>query len=319
MELEFLNSIKDHPSHVVRVLLPFGVYPANTIITEDSFLYVSKEICFSVVPYCDDKVENEYYYSEVEWATFNEIRLYGSILLCIDRDESYLRIYPFRYAHYIKLSSFSEVINNINKIQSLLVKTINSPGRWIPEHNFRATNIYKNSKESFLPPICGGHEYDFRETGVRYELQKILFSNFDISNHLLLRGVATLLKSAMLSTHILFMEEAINTLFISLEASFRLILKKLDDIGIKNPSSEDAAQYISKIFYSESANKYFDEYYKSRIMSFHPESRFGIFPHAPLMVDDQFHLFTDLIDIYAFLVCGYVNPKYKEKYDQYGL
>ena len=112
MALKFLDSRKENPSHIVRVLLPFGVYPFNTITTDDSLFFISKEICFSVVPFCEDKVENEYYYSEVEWATFNEIRLYGSILLCVDRYENYLRIYPFLYPHFIKLPNFDAVIEN---------------------------------------------------------------------------------------------------------------------------------------------------------------------------------------------------------------
>jgi hypothetical protein len=312
MALEFLNSRKNNPSHVVRTQLPWGVYPAKTVVTEDSLFYINKEICFSVVPFRSDEVENEHYYSEVEWATFNEIKLYGSILLCLDRDESYLRIYPFRYPHFVSLPNFEAVIKNANNIKSLLIETINSPGRWIPEHNFRATNLYKSPSESFLPPVCGGQKYDFRDEGIQYELQKELFAKFDTSNYLLIRGVSTLLRSAMLSAHIHFMEEAINATFISLEASFQLILNKLANEGVKNPSSTDAAQYISKIFYSTAANKYFEEYYESRIMSFHPKSRFGTFPHAPLMHDDHYDLFNDLIDVYRFLICGYVNPKYGE-------
>ena len=74
-------------------------------------------------------------------------------------------------------------------------------------------------------------------------------SNFDISNHLLIRGVSTLLRGAIILAHMHFMEEAINTAFISLEASFRFVLKTLGQQGVKNPSSADAAQYISKIFY----------------------------------------------------------------------
>lgn len=318
MALEFLNSRKENPSHVVRLLLPYGVYPAKTIKTNDSLFYVNKEICFSIVPFSEDQVENKHYYSEVEWASFNEIRLYGSILLCVDRYKNYLRIYPFRYPHFLKLPNFHDVVKNVNEIKSLLVDTINSPGKWIAEHNFRATNIYKTPMESFLPPVCGGAQYDFRENGVRYELQDKLFAKFDTSNHLLLRGVSTLLRSAMISAHLHFMEEAINTTFISLEASFRLVLKKLEEEGIKNPSATDAAQYISKIFYSVAANKYFEEYYESRIISFHPESRFGTFPHAPIMVDDHYHLFDDLIDVYSFLICGFIDPKHKERFEKYG-
>jgi len=315
--MEFLNSRKDKPSHVVRVLLPFGVYPKETVSTDDSILFISDEICFSIVPYSEDEVDNEIYYSEVEWAFFNEIKLYSSVLLCVDRDINYLRIYPFRYPHYIKLNGLKEVVENIESIKSLLEKTIKSKGKWIKEHNFRAGNIYQYSKENFLPPISGGPEYDLRANAIRPELQKLLYSKFDTSDHLMLRGVSTLIRSAMLSAHLHFMEEAINTTFISLEASFRIVLKRLEKNGKKCPSSRDAAQYIADVFYLKVTGKYFEEYYESRIMSYHPESRFGIFPHAPLMVDDHYHLFDDLLELYCFLICGYVDPKHKERYEKY--
>jgi hypothetical protein len=54
--------------------------------------------------------------------------------------------------------------------------------------------------------------------------------------------------------------------------------------------------------------KYFEEFYESRIMSFHPESRFGVFPHAPLMIDDFMHLRDSLLEIYAYLIGGFIKP-----------
>ena len=113
------------------------------------------------------------------------------------------------------------------------------------------------------------------------------------------------------------MEEAINATFISLEASFRLVLNELKNQGILNPSSRDAAKYIASVFLSEATGKYFEEYYDSRIMSFHPESRFGIFPHAPLAADDHFDLFDNLSEVYAYLISGYINPKYKLHSNKY--
>ena len=146
-----------------------------------------------------------------------------------------------------------------------------------------------------LPPVCGGPRYSLRKEGYQYHLQTELFNSFDTSDYLMIRGVSTLLRSGMLTAHYQFLEEAINTTFISLEASFRLVLRKLKTIGVNNPSSKDAADYIANVFYSDAANKYFEEYYESRIKSLHPESRFGVFPHAPLMADDCYDLFNELI------------------------
>lgn len=304
MKLKFLNSRNDNPSYIVRLLLPLGVYPDKLINTNDSILYVSEEICFSIAPYSAEIIDSDYY-SEVEWATLNEIKLYASIVLSVAPGEGYLNMYPFMYAHYLDLNNISEVSNKLDEIKHLLIKEINTP------KNGSKSSIYKNNKESFVPTICGGFSYDLREKDLRSEIQRDIYSKFKTSNHLLIRGVSTLLRSRMLSRHLHFMEEAINATFISLEASFRLVLNELKSQGTLNPSSRDAAKYIASVFLSEATGKYFEEYYDSRIMSFHPESRFGIFPHAPLAADDHFDLFDNLSEVYTYLISGYINPKYK--------
>ena len=38
MTIEFLDNKKENPSHIVRVLLPLGVYPDETVTTDDSKL-----------------------------------------------------------------------------------------------------------------------------------------------------------------------------------------------------------------------------------------------------------------------------------------
>lgn len=93
-----------------------------------------------------------------------------------------------------------------------------------------------------------------------------------------------------------------------------MVLRELRKNGLKDPTSSDAMNYIHNAFYDiHRVDKYFEEYYEGRIKSMHPESRFGIFPHAPLMADDFYCLADDLLEVYAFLLTGYVNPKHKEK------
>jgi hypothetical protein len=122
----------------------------------------------------------------------------------------------------------------------------------------------------------------------------------------------------MISRHHQFLEESINTLFISLEASFRLIIRILENRGVKNVTSGDAAAFIARPFNQEPREKYFEEYYESRIMTMHPESRYGIFPHAPLWADDCYDLRDALQEVYAYLVAGYIDPKYKHQRDTAG-
>lgn len=118
----------------------------------------------------------------------------------------------------------------------------------------------------------------------------------------------------MLQRHPLFLEEAILTLFVSLEASFRLVVRKLKSDGINEPTSSDAHDFIERTFNNNrfGPGKYFENYYESRIKSMHPESRYGIYPHAPLMADDFYDLYDDLLDVYAYLICGYKSKYYDD-------
>ncbi len=60
---------------------------------------------------------------------------------------------------------------------------------------------------------------------------------------------------------------------------------------------------------ADGTTKWFEAYYEQRVMSFHPDSRYGIVPHAPLYWDDQSHLYRDMIVILRFLICGYLHPR----------
>lgn len=314
MAIDFLDSRKTEPTHSVRVLSPDGIYPDKSIINENSALYISKEICFSIVPFNDQVIEIENYYSEVEWLTINEIRLFSSILLCVDRNIGYFCVFPFPTLHHLIIADNEPLKNILPSVAKKLVDEINAPPQVINEVLHPNTNPYRGntSKGITLPTVCGGNTYSLREEegGYCFSLQSELFNKFDIKDSLMIRAVSTLLRAAMLTAYHYLMEEAINTTFISLDASFSLILRVLKNKGMKNPSSQDAEKFIASVFQYEAGDndKYFEDFYNSRIMSFHPESRFGMFPHAPLMVDDCYDLFDRLLEIYRYLLCGYVHP-----------
>ena len=181
-------------------------------------------------------------------------------------------------------------------------------------YSFPARNTYKLATDISMPKDTGGPDYDLRTEGINYDLATNIYNNIDTNDSLVIRGIYTLIKAGMLKTHYQFLEEAIYSLFITMEVSYRLVLRELKNQGNKNPTSQDAMTYIQDAFYDiHRVDKYFEYYYEGRIMSLHPESRFGIHPHAPLAVDDCYELFNDMIEVYAFLICGYVNPKHKEK------
>lgn len=244
-----------------------------------------------------------------------ETKLYGALMLAVDREISYVSFYP--YPHTVPIQCTSSITNTqwlIETIKEELSNKLTEGDILHPGYSFPARNSYKYASDIAMPKIANGPDYDFRAEGINYELAKNIYNSIDINDSLVIRGIYTLIKGAMLTSHHQFIEEAIYSLFITMEASYRIVLRELKKQGVNNPTSQDAMLYINDAFYDKNrVNKYFEEYYEGRIMSLHPESRFGIHPHAPLAVDDCYELFNDMIEVYAFLICGYVNPKHKEK------
>tara|TARA_R100001377_G_C3193801_1_gene111687 strand:- start:1021 stop:2157 length:1137 start_codon:yes stop_codon:yes gene_type:complete len=314
LDFKFAEYKRSGNSHVVRLLTPLGTYPSETVLLNDSAIFISNEICFSIAPRSTDNISDEYY-SEVEWAEITELRLFGAVMLSIDRDYGYCSIFPFRSAHYLDLANLELNSETLEHIKNLLIDEINAPEREIPGCEHKIPNSYRSSYFPYLPKVCGGEEYILHKEGVRKELMAKIYSKFHLKNYLLVRGVATLIRSAMLARSD-FIEEAAISAFISLDASFNMVLRILRNSGAINPSSEDAMKFISNTFYSDAEGKYFEYYYEQRIRTVHPDSRYGIFPHAPLYVDDYYHLFNDLLELYAYFICGYVNPKLRENYEQ---
>ena len=66
-----------------------------------------------------------------------------------------------------------------------------------------------------MPPIVGGPQYDFRTTGIDYNLAKTLYDSIDLDDALVIRGLTTLMKAEMLHSHHQFREAAVYSLFIS--------------------------------------------------------------------------------------------------------
>jgi hypothetical protein len=236
-------------------------------------------------------------------------------MLAVDRDISYVSFYPYPYTVPIQCKTkLSDAQWLADIIKSELCSKLTEDDILHPGYSFPARNTYKLSTDISMPHAVGGPDYDMRTEGINYELAKDIYNSIDINDSLVIRGIYTLIKAGMLKSHYQFLEEAIYSLFITMEVSYRLVLRELKSRGIENPTSQDAMTYIHDAFYDiHRVDKYFEEYYEGRIMSLHPESRFGVHPHAPLAVDDCYELFNDMIEVYAFLICGYVHPKHKEK------
>jgi hypothetical protein len=95
------------------------------------------------------------------------------------------------------------------------------------------------------------------------------------------------------------------SLWVAMEASLRIIQRVLKKSGMDNPTSKDAGGFLDDAFNWDS-DGYFVDYYEARIKTIHPESRFGVYPAAPLQVDDFYDLHATLILVYDFLLTNHI-------------
>ena len=310
------KSEKVPPTHFARVLSPRGVYPAESLYFDDAAYVQDDELTFSVCRFRKRTGgSGDESSSGVEWLNPIEARLYGSLMLSVDRDERFSAFYPYPITE--PLISPAQAIDKrwlFEYVRPHLQKKIIEPDMHHPGAYAPAKNSYRWCADISMPPIVGGPQYDFRSTGIDYNLAKTLYDSIDLDDALVIRGLTTLMKAAMLHFHYQFREAAIHSLFISMEVSFRLVVRTLKAKGIPEPTSKEAMSYIHDAFHDiHRVEKYFEEYYEGRVKTFHPENRYGVFPHAPLAADDYNFLYNDMLEVYAFLICGYVNPKHKDK------
>lgn len=304
------------PTHYARVLSPRGVYPGENLCFCDAAYIRDYELTFSVYQFKKHtRGGDDESYSEVEWLNPVEARLYGSLMLAVDREQSFCAFYPYPTTEPLWCRDATPNERWLTEhVKPHLKRIIEKPDILHPGASVPAKNTYRWCADIAMPPIAGGPDYDFRTNGIDYQLARTLYGAIDINDALVVRGLTTLIKAAMLHFHMQFFEAAIYSLFISMEASFRLVVRTLRKNGISEPTSKDAMTYIHDAFHDiNRVDKYFEEYYEGRVMTFHPESRYGIYPHAPLAADDYYLLFNDMLEVYAFLISGYVHPKYKDK------
>jgi hypothetical protein len=97
-----------------------------------------------------------------------------------------------------------------------------------------------------LPPAVGGPPYQYLEVPVDEELPGKLIQAVSLRDHLLLRGLGTLIKADMLWQHHAFNEAATMMLFVTLEVSLQLTLRLLRSKGFSDPGPKEAGRFIDK-------------------------------------------------------------------------
>lgn len=289
---------------VARLCSPLGQYPTGCFGTSDEGYLFSDDAVLTAVRYTQLQRSDDYY-SEVEWAEPHEIRLFASLALARESGEGAIIIYPLPLAYYPNLNE-TVVLGDASLLEDLKQALISEIKR-----TRRRNSWYYRALVG--PPFISRRRYNDCGRGFAQPRYEQLLAAIQLDDYLVVRALSTWIRSSMLACHYQFIEEAITTLFISMEASFRLVLRRLRELGNPEPNSRDAAQFVGQAFNEAPLDHYLQEYYESRIKTFHPESRFGIYPHAPLMVDDFYHLHESLRDLYVYLLIGYVDPEYLER------
>lgn len=292
----------------VMVFDPRGMYPSGTFHVENGFFHASEEIAFSVVKGESWEAQDpEVRFSEFDWASPQELRLLASLLLCEKRGDAYVRFYPIvRYGHLLDAEDLDLSSSRIvEKISELLL------------------DLARESKGAPSRPRierCLDAPYSLVSPD-RYAISRLpeFWHHLSSRNYVALRGIYALIKSDMLSCHYEFYEESIISLYISLEASFSLVMRQLRNCGIDNPSAHDAAVWLHEHFDKpfgipepDSTERYFHDFYEGRVMTLHPASRYGDSPYAPIMHDDAPHLRRSLREVFAYLVTGTHGNDYAE-------
>jgi hypothetical protein len=125
----------------------------------------------------------------------------------------------------------------------------------------------------------------------------------ETASPVMLRGVNCLLKARMAFQHQELAEAACIFLWVALDAAYSLVRKRLQERGIANPTSKDAALYFEEISgYETEWERFFEDDYDNRIRAIHPDNRFGAEAIPQFCADDFYELNDTLLEFFRFFV-----------------
>jgi hypothetical protein len=295
------------------VFEPKGMYPRGTLHVPNGFFHADEKIAFSVVlGETWQELDSDVPFSEFDWASPQELRLLASLLFCEKMDGGYIRFYP--------IVRFGPCLDT-EELDLRSPETLAGVRALILKHAAQRQDV--RNEFSRLGLVRG--KYELIETD-RFAFDRLheIWTSLTPRNYVLLRGAYALMKSDMLARHYEFSEEAIISLYIALEASFSLVRRRLQKEGNASPSAHDAAAWLHKHFDAPfghpapaATEKYFGEFYEQRIMTLHPDSRFGDSPYSPTMHDDIYHLRPWLRQLFTYLLTGQHDPGYLDAVRDY--
>jgi len=253
---------------ILRAMAPIGSYWRESIYTETAAYIVRDDLIFTATHF---NIREADYYSEFEEPLPEEIQLLASLALAVGFDRGMLTQYP----------SFNSV--RVAEQQDL-------------RDNAECSRLEEVLRAALLTdeavPNCPSDppaSYRYFHWPNPVAVQKEIHKSIDPADDLLIRGLGTWLKAAMLNLHPMFCEEANYPLWISLDASLNMVLHRLAEKGFAQPSTTDAQNFIHEAFGEEQSGlRYFEDYYVDRIRTVHPKNRYGITKLVHCHIDTEF-------------------------------
>ncbi|HKY22539.1 MAG TPA: hypothetical protein VJM31_15105 [Vicinamibacterales bacterium] len=277
----------------LRPFSTLSLLPPQSLLSSSASLIVDPALTFIATRV----VRLEEYY-ELAWANPEEVALLSSITIGADPDWGKVHLFPVRWPVLVadEGQDLSEK-RTLGRCGSFLKKRLTSL------HGTQRALVPWEENPAFL----AGRPYQINANiRIGRETQAGLLSLIDVNDHLMVRGLSHLLKTAMLKCMSrTFVDTACMELYVAMEATLEIILRKLRANGLRNPSNKDASDYLLQaVGASHRLDRYYEQYYEDRIKALHPNSRFGPASFTPLYVDDLYMLYDDLLGTIEFLITG---------------
>lgn len=276
---------------IVRAMSPVGLYWPESLVLPSALYINAGDLIFTACHFDEDHPPEDFY-TDFDDPRVEECRLHAALMLPVGYDNGLML--PFPAACCVEVRKRFDLTNpqRADDLEVLLRDGLDrsalAPWRGLVPPS---------------PPCVGGPAYEFRDDPMPTELQRRIFDAIDVGDRLTMRGLGAYVRSQMLISGTTFRPEGLYALFVSLDATFSLVLRRLRTEGVSQPDAYDAQAFIEKAFGDEpSSMRYFEEFYEDRIKALHPESRFGTFPYPPLSMSEGYQLSKSLREVWRFLI-----------------
>ncbi|MCW2349812.1 hypothetical protein [Sphingobium sp. B12D2B] len=261
----------------------FGRYWADPIQLKDAAAFETEGVMFTACRHVPNTKDREYYTEFDDFADV-EVRLLASMVLAVGFDEGTVAPYPASTSFAIE---YGGPLNDLD-----FLKAVGEALR---------TEIAGMQRLRTSPPILAvkGAAFAYHHRPLNPVRLEEVFSAVSADDDLMLRGLHALIKSRMVAIHVELAEEANYPLYVALDALFSLIRRQLIKMGNSNPTSHDAQNFVHDLFEEDhSGMRFFEDFYEDRVMTMHPDNRYGIFRHAPISHSDFYSLFIMVREVY---------------------